>query len=687
MGSGVRSVFGRFGHAAWRIVLVAGLLLAVLPPADRAAAQEPHLGAVFSWEVVPCPSVPASPNEVEGRTYDCGIVVVPENHNQPTGRTLELVYMRLRSSSPSPAPDPVVFLSGGPGGSALLNMTIPELHVTLGRMRQSRDVIAYDQRGTGFSGLLVCGPYQAAIGVVEEERPETVAEIEQIMQGPRGQALQYGACARGYTSKGLDLAQYNSISSARDIAALTRVLGYDTYNLYGGSYGTRLGQTAMRSTPERVRSAILDGVTSTSTPAAARTVAKLYEQYVNIFGYCAADPACNAAYPNLEQRFIALLKTLQAKPLVLDPPIVSRKSLPSLFPASIESITPDFFGNLADLANARNYRMYGRLAPRLIAEFERGDTAFLRTVFADTGSPEVAAPTPVGELGRDLIRPDRAYFAASLDVLLERGEAASSAPKNGPEAWVARVVADLRQRLLAGEPQADVIKSLIRLTLLHTESLRPEVLTSFADRTLSPSAAAEANSIVSQMSRHDLRLTMWAIQDIAAQMGGSNERDSSTGALLAVNCSEEFPFVTVDDMQRYLDNAPYPGLVGMPISEIEGFFMQACKFYPPTVLDRSYIEPVVSDIPALLYLEGLDIQTPRAWGRLTAQGLRNSFVVEWETEGHVVGHRSPDGCAGDIAVAFLNDPRRQPNIACSRAERYRLRFVLPDEVWSPQAGQ
>jgi len=668
------------------VVLVALVLFtAILPTPVGAQAQQS--GSPITAEVVPCPSVPASPNEVEGQTFDCGVVVVPENYEKPDGRTIELVYMRLRSSSLSPAPDPLVFLSGGPGESALANMTIPELHVTLGRMRQSRDVIAYDQRGTGFSGLLVCGPFQAALGVVEEERPETVPQIEEAVAGPNVRALINGACARGYQSKGLDLAQYNSVASARDIAAMTRALGYDTYNLYGGSYGTRLAQTAMRSTPERVRSAILDGVTSTSTPSAAWTTVKMNEQYANIFGYCAADPVCNAAYPNLEQRFIALLTGLLAKPLVLDPPIVTRPSLFGAFGPTIQVITPEFFARLADLANARNYRMYGRVAPRLIAELERGDTTFLRTVFADAGTPEMAMPTPVNEPGRDPIRPDRKYFAAPIKVLLERGEAAASAPKNSSEAWVARVVADLRQRLLAGEPQVEVIKSLIELTLLPADGIRPEVLTAYANKKLTPSDAAEANAIVSQMSRNDVRLTMWEIQDIADQMGGNHERASSDGALLAVNCAEEFAFITRDDVQRYFDSAPYPGVIRMPVDEVADFFLKACEFYPPSVLDRSYAEPVVSDIPALLYLEGLDIDTPRAWGLLTAKGLRNSFVVEWETEGHVVGHRSPDGCAGDIAAAFLNDPRRQPNISCSRAERYRLRFVLPNEEWSPQAGQ
>ncbi len=89
-------------------------------PTAEPGAAEP--GALSSTETVPCPSsiakgaaFAASGTEVEGQTYSCGVVVVPENYAQPDGRTIELFYLKLHSSSQSPAPDPLVYLSGGPG--------------------------------------------------------------------------------------------------------------------------------------------------------------------------------------------------------------------------------------------------------------------------------------------------------------------------------------------------------------------------------------------------------------------------------------------------------------------------------------------------------------------------------------------------------------------------------------------
>jgi len=39
------------------------------------------------------------------------------NYAEPDGRTIELFYLKLHSSSLSPAPDPLVYLAGGPGGA------------------------------------------------------------------------------------------------------------------------------------------------------------------------------------------------------------------------------------------------------------------------------------------------------------------------------------------------------------------------------------------------------------------------------------------------------------------------------------------------------------------------------------------------------------------------------------------
>ena len=346
-----------------RIALATVLLIPVW--AGTVAAQD-AAGAVGTTETVPCPSsvvkgaaLAASGTEVEGKTYSCGVVVVPEDHAKPDGRTIELFYLKLHSPAASPAPVPLIYLAGGPGSSGSYEVsTNPTSFLNLAEIRKDRDIIAYDQRGTGFSNYLLCAPFESAIGIFEDRDtdPELAATLKSLQENDGGigyEALRANLCGSvTQLLAGVDLRQYNSVSSARDIKMVAQALGYtEGYDLFGTSYGTRLAQYAMRETPDDVRSVVLDGVSGVSVPNVMWSFAKRYESYVALFQQCAADPACDAAYPDLATRFGALLEKLEQGPLVLDPPIVVNPQLTFGFPDDLKQIDPDFFVQLAGLNN------------------------------------------------------------------------------------------------------------------------------------------------------------------------------------------------------------------------------------------------------------------------------------------------------------------------------------------------
>ena len=241
--------------------------------------------------------------EVEGKTMECGIVTVPENYTKPDGRSLELFYMRLFSSSKSPAADPLIYLSGGPGIAGTHEVaTSPITLSNLNQIRERRDIVTYDQRGTGYSNYLLCAPFSSAIGMLLERNkdPTVQAQFEAIQSNPvMDIAVKKNLCAGMYdTLTDVDLGQYNSVASAQDIRHLAEALGYTKgYSLYGTSYGTRLSQYAMRTTPDQVRSVVLDGALAPSQANSTLTFAKRFEQYLNIFAQCAADDACARPTP------------------------------------------------------------------------------------------------------------------------------------------------------------------------------------------------------------------------------------------------------------------------------------------------------------------------------------------------------------------------------------------------------
>ncbi|EQD57176.1 cysteine proteinase, partial [mine drainage metagenome] len=69
----------------------------------------------------------------------CAPFSVPENWARPDGRKLALRLALIRSHAAQPAPDPVLYLAGGPGQSAI--DTWPEIAPALDDVLAHRNVI------------------------------------------------------------------------------------------------------------------------------------------------------------------------------------------------------------------------------------------------------------------------------------------------------------------------------------------------------------------------------------------------------------------------------------------------------------------------------------------------------------------------------------------------------------------
>jgi pimeloyl-ACP methyl ester carboxylesterase len=101
------------------------------------------------FEPSPCPFTPA-PDQVEGRTLECGGVLVPEDRTRPTVTWIRLAVAVFRNPVAATRP-PLVFLGGGPGTS-ILERFGPGVSGSFARdLTDSRDFVVFDQRGVGFS--------------------------------------------------------------------------------------------------------------------------------------------------------------------------------------------------------------------------------------------------------------------------------------------------------------------------------------------------------------------------------------------------------------------------------------------------------------------------------------------------------------------------------------------------------
>lgn len=258
------------------------------------------------FETVNCPfTVPSD------LTIECGYLTVPENRHRPDGPMIQLAVARVPTRSPTPAPDPVVYLAGGPG-SAALPSTVTFARGWAGFLSH-RDLILIDQRGTGFSRPSLLCPELTSLANELLGRTVTRAEKVQIEVET---ALR---CRDRFVREGWDMASYTSAASAADINDLRIALGYDQLNLFGISYGTRLALTIMRDYPATIRSAILDSVYPPSVNLFTQMPENLERSLRTLFRNCAQDPNCNRSYPELDNVFTALVAQLDANPVTLWP--------------------------------------------------------------------------------------------------------------------------------------------------------------------------------------------------------------------------------------------------------------------------------------------------------------------------------------------------------------------------------
>ena len=98
-----------------------------------------------------------------------------------------------------------------------------------------------------------------------------------------------------------------------DVNDLRIALGYDMVNLHGESYGTTVAEEVARKYPETVRSLVLDAVEDPNDgfeiwPDAASDALN------SVFDDCAADEACNGAFPNLREVWLDVLARADENP-------------------------------------------------------------------------------------------------------------------------------------------------------------------------------------------------------------------------------------------------------------------------------------------------------------------------------------------------------------------------------------
>ena len=287
---GGRITARRLGRAALALAVWGGV------GADAGAQQAPPFPTLSAD--VPVGDGRAQPclGRLDGDAF-CGRFRVYENRASRSGRTVDIAFVVLRALSDRGNTDAFTQFMGGPGAPA----TPAAAGIARGfsAIREDRDILLVDFRGTGGSGALVCdNPFPGGIA----SRFETVFPLDHV-----------DAC-RDMLSRRADLSQYTTAAAMDDLADLAAWLGYAQLDLSGGSYGTREAQIFARRHPDMVRTVILNGVAPVDSRVYLQHARTLQVALTTVVEECAADEACHAAYPDLETVLEEVLATATQHP-------------------------------------------------------------------------------------------------------------------------------------------------------------------------------------------------------------------------------------------------------------------------------------------------------------------------------------------------------------------------------------
>jgi pimeloyl-ACP methyl ester carboxylesterase len=232
----------------------------------------------------------------------CTRLAVPEDWNAPSGRQIALRVAIVRSAAVRSDPDPVVFLDGGPGGAATEDY--PAIAPALALLRERRDILLVDQRGTGGSNALACTTDSDA------DPPTAALPGSRDMAASLQRVRQCLASVRTHATP----EHYTTSDAIRDLEAIRQALGAPPLDLIGVSYGTRVAQQYAARYPGSVRSVVLDSTVPNTLALGSDHARNLERVLQSLFARCSADDPCRQSFGDSYATLYHLRDELRARP-------------------------------------------------------------------------------------------------------------------------------------------------------------------------------------------------------------------------------------------------------------------------------------------------------------------------------------------------------------------------------------
>jgi len=230
-----------------------------------------------------------------GKFADCaadfGIILVPENRNNPHSKTIHLAFIRIHALKGQTA-EPVFLLNGGPGKSNIRGV-LPSVFF------EHNDLVIVGFRGIDSSVKLDCPEVSKAFTMENSLSLETLTHIRKTIRESYNR----------YTNEGVDINGYTVLEVVDDIEAIRKALGYDKINLFSSSYGTILAYVYCLRYPKNMCRNFMIGASNIShhlvrEPEAVDKVLRYYGKLWK------NDPEASTRSPDILKTIQNVLKTL-----------------------------------------------------------------------------------------------------------------------------------------------------------------------------------------------------------------------------------------------------------------------------------------------------------------------------------------------------------------------------------------
>lgn len=233
----------------------------------------------------------------------CTTVTVPLDWENPGEAALHIAVRRIESANPSRGP-----LFVNPGGPGFGGQSFAQ---RLGQDAwEGYDIVGWDPRGTGESTTVECGTLEQTDAVFEmDATPRDEAELANLSEA----YAQFGQQCRDASGALLD--HLSTIENVRD---LDHLMGAETLNYVGVSYGTFVGAVYAHLFPDRVGRLVLDSAVDITGSEEAPAQVEGFELALrNYAEWCAEQDACGfgETADDVVQSFADFLQGLDTEPL------------------------------------------------------------------------------------------------------------------------------------------------------------------------------------------------------------------------------------------------------------------------------------------------------------------------------------------------------------------------------------